>query len=105
MILTITTYAVLFIALVIVIKTADFLKTTKEQSHKLRVLESKILTECQIIEQLQELHKAERGYCASLEFQLNVWKERNRLVEKMMNPPANFRKKKIRGKRRKGGRR
>lgn len=79
-------------------------KLNRKMFSEFKVLESKTLLQSHVLESLHNLHIAEREICASLEFQLNVWKERNRLVEKAMNPTTHFRKKKIRGKRRKSGR-
>lgn len=104
MILNVAAFLLTIAALIYTLRANKYTILTKGQSKKLLELESEFLYQIHILESLKNLHKAERDICASLDFQLNVWKERNRLVEKAMNPPTHYRKNKKRKKRRKSGR-
>lgn len=102
---------ILYLSIILAIITATFytLKAAKYSNLvkgmilKLSMVESKNILEAQILEELHNAHLESKSINRKLKGELEYWKLRRKLMEKVQ--PSSFRKKKIRGKRRKGKRR
>lgn len=76
-------------------------KLNRKLFKELKLLEYQVLSEIQIVESLHDVHLESKLLNQKMQGQIQFWKYRRKLLEKV---PTSFRKKKIRGKRRKSGR-